>query len=240
MAVPYKNSAKGKKGQIVDMFNNIAYKYDFLNHALSLNIDKLWRKKAIRAIAENHPKHILDVATGTGDFAILSAQKLQPEKIVGIDISEKMLAVGKEKITKLQLEQKVSLQLADSEALPFTDNSFDAVTVGFGVRNFEDLQQGLREIHRVLKNNGIAAILEFSMPTHFPIKQLYTFYFKRILPLLGKLFSKDYDAYFYLFKSVQEFPYGQKFVDLTKEIGFQNTKTKSLSFGIATLYICTK
>ena len=240
MAIPYKDSAKGKKGQIIDMFNNIAAKYDFLNHALSFNIDKIWRNKAIKAIGANNPKTILDVATGTGDFAVLSAQKLQAEKIVGIDISEKMLEVGVAKIEKLNLSQLVTLQLADSESMPFPDNSFDAITVGFGVRNFENLELGLQEMHRVLKPNGIAAVLEFSMPTHFPIKQLYTFYFKRILPLVGKWFSKDYDAYYYLFSSVQEFPYGQKFVDITRKVGFSHTKVKSLSFGIASLYLCTK
>ena len=240
MAIPYKDSAKGKKGQIIDMFNNIASKYDFLNHALSLNIDKIWRNKAIKAIGANNPKIILDVATGTGDFAVLSAQKLQAEKIVGIDISEKMLEVGVAKIEKLNLNHLITLQLADSESMPFPDNSFDAITVGFGVRNFENLELGLQEMHRVLKPNGIAAVLEFSMPTHFPIKQLYTFYFKRILPLVGKWFSKDYDAYYYLFSSVQEFPYGQKFVDITRKVGFSHTKVISLSFGIASLYLCTK
>ena len=151
-----------------------------------------------------------------------------------------MLAVGVAKIEKLNLSQLVTLQLADSESMPFSDNSFDAVTVGFGVRNFENLELGLQEMHRVLKPNGKAAILEFSMPTHFPIKQLYTFYFKRILPLVGKWFSKDYDAYYYLFSSVQEFPYGQRFVDITRKVGFAHTKVKSLSFGIASLYLCTK
>lgn len=240
MAIPYKDSTKGKKGQIIDMFNNIAGKYDFLNHALSFNIDKLWRNKAIRGIRAVNPKSILDVATGTGDFAILSAQKLHAEQIIGIDISENMLAVGQEKIVKKNLQDIVTLQLGDSESMPFADNSFDAITVGFGVRNFENLELGLREMHRVLKPNGVAAILEFSMPTHFPVKQLYTFYFKRILPLVGKWFSKDYDAYYYLFSSVQEFPYGQKFVEITRKVGFSHTKVTSLSFGIASLYLCTK
>lgn len=240
MTIPYKNSEKSKKGQIIDMFNNIAYRYDFLNHALSMNIDKIWRNKAIKALRPLQPETLLDVATGTADFAILSAKKLQTKKIVGIDISEKMLEIGKEKVTRLNLDSQVSLQLADSEALPFDDDSFDAITVGFGVRNFEDLQKGLQEMRRVLKPNGIAAILEFSMPEHFPIKQLYSFYFKHILPLIGKVFSKDYDAYYYLFNSVQEFPYGQKFVDEATKAGFTNTKVTKLSFGIASLYICTK
>lgn len=222
------------------MFNNIAGKYDFLNHALSLNIDKIWRNKAIKAIKPIQPKTVLDVATGTGDFAILSAKKLQPEKIVGIDISEKMLEVGKEKIKKLNLQQLVDLQLSDSESMPFADNSFDAITVGFGVRNFENLQNGLQEICRVLNPNGVAAILEFSMPKCFPIKQLYTCYFKYLLPVIGKIFSKDYDAYYYLFQSVQEFPSGEKFVAEAAKAGFKHTKIVSLSFGIASLYLCTK
>lgn len=240
MAIPYKDSSKGKKGQIIDMFNNIAFKYDFLNHALSLNIDKIWRNKAIKALKPLNPKKILDVATGTGDFAILSAKKLQAEKIVGIDISDGMLAVGKEKIQKMNLQSLVDLQLGDSEALTFENDFFDAITVGFGVRNFENLEKGMQEMYRVLKPNGVAAILEFSMPKCFPVKQLYTFYFKHILPTIGKIFSKDYDAYYYLFNSVQEFPYGQKFAAIAERVGFQNTKIVSLSFGIASLYICTK
>lgn len=241
MTIPYTDSDKSKKGQIVDMFNNIAPKYDFLNHILSLNIDKIWRKKAIKEIKKNSPRTILDIATGTGDFAILSAKKIpQAEKIVGIDISENMLQYGNEKIAKLGLQDKISLLVSDSESMPFENNSFDAITVGFGVRNFENLEKGLSEIYRVLKPGCTAVILEFSMPQHFPIKQLYTFYFKHILPTIGKIFSKDYDAYYYLFQSVQEFPYGQKFVELTKETGFQNTKIQALSFGIASLYICTK
>lgn len=240
MATPYKNSEKGKKGQIIDMFNNIAGKYDFLNHALSLNIDKIWRNKAIKFIKTCNPKSILDVATGTGDFAILSAQKLQPQHVVGIDISEKMLEVGIEKIKKLDLQNVVTLQVGDSEAIDFAENSFDAITVGFGVRNFEDLSKGLQEIHRVMKPDGITAILEFSMPEHFPVKQLYSFYFKHILPTIGKIFSKDYDAYYYLFKSVQEFPYGEKFASIAKQSGFSDVQIKKLTFGIASLYICKK
>lgn len=240
MATPYKNSEKGKKGQIIDMFNNIAGKYDFLNHALSLNIDKIWRNKAIKVIKSINPKIILDVATGTGDFAILSAQILHPQQVVGIDISEKMLEVGFEKVRKLALQDVVTLQVGDSEAMSFCDNYFDAITVGFGVRNFEDLSLGLQEICRVLKSDGVAAILEFSMPEHFPIKQLYSFYFKHILPTIGKIFSKDYDAYYYLFKSVQEFPYGETFAAIAKQSGFNDVQIKKLTFGIASLYICKK
>ena len=240
MAIPYKDSHKTKKEQVAQMFNNIAGTYDFLNHTLSLNIDKIWRNKAIKALQPFNPETMLDVATGTGDFAVLSAQKLHPSKIMGIDISVKMLAVGVEKIAKQNLQSVVSLEVGDAENLSFPDASFDAVTVGFGVRNFENLQKGLQEIHRVLRPNGVAAILEFSMPEHFPVKQVYTFYFKYILPTIGKLFSKDYDAYFYLFNSVQEFPYGEKFVQEAVKSGFSNTIVHSLSFGIASLYICTK
>lgn len=240
MATPYKNSEKGKKGQIIDMFNNIAGKYDFLNHALSLNIDKIWRNKAIKIIKLYNPQIVLDVATGTGDFAILSAQKLTPKHVVGIDISEKMLEVGIEKVKNLGLQNVVTLQVGDSEAISFGDNSFDAITVGFGVRNFEDLSKGLQEIHRVMKPDGITAILEFSMPEHFPVKQLYSFYFKHILPTIGKIFSKDYDAYYYLFKSVQEFPYGETFASIAKQSGFSDVHVKKLTFGIASLYICKK
>lgn len=240
MATPYKNSEKGKKGQIIDMFNNIAGKYDFLNHALSLNIDKIWRNKAIKIIKLYNPQIVLDVATGTGDFAILSAQKLTPKHVVGIDISEKMLEVGIEKVKNLGLQNVVTLQVGDSEAISFGDNSFDAITVGFGVRNFEDLSKGLQEIHRVMKPDGVTAILEFSMPEHFPVKQLYSFYFKHILPTIGKIFSKDYDAYYYLFKSVQEFPYGETFASIAKQSGFSDVHVKKLTFGIASLYICKK
>ncbi len=240
MVIPYKDSHKTKKEQVAQMFNNIAGTYDFLNHTLSLNIDKIWRNKAIKALKPLNPQTMLDVATGTGDFALLSAQKLHPSKIMGIDISEKMLEVGVEKIAKQNLQSVVSLEVGDAENLSFPDASFDAVTVGFGVRNFENLQKGLQEIQRVLKPNGVAAILEFSMPEHFPVKQVYTFYFKHILPTIGKMFSKDYDAYFYLFNSVQEFPYGENFVQETLKAGFTNTNVHSLSFGIASLYICTK
>ncbi|MDH5382258.1 MAG: bifunctional demethylmenaquinone methyltransferase/2-methoxy-6-polyprenyl-1,4-benzoquinol methylase UbiE, partial [Cyclobacteriaceae bacterium] len=192
--VPYKEEKKSKKEQVAHMFDNISGKYDFLNHFLSLGIDIRWRKKAIKFLKNDHPKQILDVATGTGDFAI-ETLKLNPEKVVGVDISEGMLAVGREKIKKKGLENKIELLSGDSENLPFKDNTFDAVTVAFGVRNFENLELGLAEINRVLKPNGKLVVLEFSKPTKFPFKQLYNFYFKFILPKIGNTISKDRSAY---------------------------------------------
>lgn len=240
MTIPYKNSDKSKKEQIVLMFNNIAYKYDFLNHTLSLGIDKIWRNRAIKELKGINPKLILDVATGTGDFAIAAAKKLTPNQIIGVDISEKMMDVGKQKVIKKKLNSIISFEVGDCESLRFPDNSFDATLTGFGVRNFENLQKGLQEIHRVLKPGGIAVILEFSMPTKFPIKQFYLFYFRFILPFIGKLLSKDTSAYTYLPDSVSAFPYGNAFVAETQKAGFTHTKYKTLSFGITTLYICVK
>lgn len=228
------------------MFNNIAANYDFLNHFLSLGIDILWRRKAVRILRKSflekklsRAPRLLDVATGTGDFAIETV-KLNPEKVTGVDISEKMLAAGKEKIKKLVLENKIELLLADSEALPFAENSFDAITVGFGVRNFENLEKGLSEMHRVLQQDGSAVILEFSQPEKFPVKQLYHFYFKNILPLAGKIISKDNRAYAYLPESVSAFPHGKAFLEIMKKTGFRNLRQIPLSFGIASLYIGEK
>ncbi len=227
------------------MFNNIAANYDFLNHFLSLGIDILWRRKAIRVLKEYFSEknitggRILDIATGTGDFAI-EAIKLNPDKITGVDISEKMLAAGKEKIKKLFLENKIELLQADSENLPFSDKSFDAITVGFGVRNFENIETGLFEMNRVLKEKGIAIILEFSKPEKFPIKQIYNFYFKNILPLAGRIISKDSRAYTYLPESVFAFPSGNPFLEIMNKTGFRNLKQIPLSFGIASLYIGKK
>ena len=240
MTIPYKNSDKSKKEQITTMFNNIAHKYDFLNHTLSLGIDTIWRKKAVKELQKINPQIILDIATGTGDFAITAAKKLQVKQIIGLDISEKMMEIGKVKVAKQNLDSIIQFELGDCEALRFTDNYFDATLTGFGVRNFEHLQKGLQEIHRVLKPGGKAIILEFSMPTKFPIKQLYLFYFRWILPGIGKLFSKDTSAYTYLPDSVEAFPYGNAFIEETKNAGFSNTKFKTLAFGITTLYICEK
>ena len=221
------------------MFNNIAPKYDFLNELLSLGIHKGWRKKAIGLLKSKQPKEILDIATGTGDFA-MEALKLKPQRIKGIDISQGMLAIGREKIKKSNVDDIIELQLGDSENLPFETNSFDAITVGFGVRNFEHLEIGLVEMHRVLKEGGIACILEFSKPTVFPIKQFYNFYFRVITPLIGKVFSKDNSAYTYLPESVKAFPDGNDFLDVLNKAGFKNSRTILLTFGIASIYIAEK
>jgi demethylmenaquinone methyltransferase/2-methoxy-6-polyprenyl-1,4-benzoquinol methylase len=240
MINPYKNSNLSHKKQMALMFNNIAHSYDFLNHILSLNIDKIWRKKAIKLIKKYNPHIILDIATGTGDFAILAAKKLSPHTIIGIDISEKMLEKGIEKVQKKKLSSVISLQKGDSENLDFSDNYFDASLTGFGVRNFENLQAGLEENYRVLKNDGVAAILEFSKPERFPIKQLYYIYFEYLLPRIGKIISKNFDAYKYLPESVENFPYGDAFIEKLQNIGFKTIIHKKLSFGIASLYICIK
>jgi demethylmenaquinone methyltransferase/2-methoxy-6-polyprenyl-1,4-benzoquinol methylase len=236
---PYKDQTTSKKEQVASMFNNIAPKYDFLNQLLSLGIHKGWRKKAIRLLQEQKPKFILDIATGTGDFAI-EAMKLNPEKVTGIDISEGMLKLGIEKINKLNLQSKIELTLADSENLPFADNNFDAITVGFGVRNFENLEKGIAEIYRVLNAKGMFVVLEFSKPRKFPIKQFYKFYFKYITPFIGKLFSKDSSAYTYLPESVNAFPDGQDFLNVLKKAGFTETNVFPLTFGIASIYIAKK
>lgn len=236
---PYKDQTTSKKEQVATMFNNIAPKYDFLNQLLSLGIHKSWRKKAINLLQPLHPKTILDIATGTGDFAI-EAMKLHPEKIVGIDISEGMLKLGVEKINKLELRNKIELKLGDSENLLFPDNSFDAITVGFGVRNFENLEKGINDIYRVLNPSGMIAILEFSKPRKFPIKHIYNFYFKYITPTIGKLFSKDSSAYTYLPESVNAFPDGERFLNILQKAGFKETKAIPLTFGIASIYIAKK
>lgn len=237
--VPYKEKESGKKQQVAEMFNNISKNYDFLNHFLSLGIDILWRKKAIRLLKRDQPKHILDIATGTGDFAI-EALALKPEKIVGVDISEGMLSVGREKMKKKGYDDVIELQLGDSEKLLFDDNTFDAVIVAFGVRNFENLEKGLADMNRVIKEGGKAVILEFSKPTKFPFKQLYNFYFKAILPKIGKLISKDNAAYTYLPESVEAFPDGKKFLEVLEKTGFKNTQCKSLTFGVSSIYIGEK
>ncbi|HVA98888.1 MAG TPA: bifunctional demethylmenaquinone methyltransferase/2-methoxy-6-polyprenyl-1,4-benzoquinol methylase UbiE [Bacteroidia bacterium] len=239
VVTPYKNSESGKKEQVAQMFNAIAPRYDFLNNLLSLGIHVLWRRKAIRLLKNNSPKKILDIATGTADFAI-EAMKLHPEKVIGIDISESMLKIGKEKILKKKLSSIIELQTGDSENLTFADNSFDAITVGFGVRNFENLEKGLGEIHRVLANDGMLVILEFSKPTSFPVKQLYEFYFLKICPLLGKYFSKDKAAYNYLPESVNAFPAGNDFLKIMQKTGFKNTLCYPLSKGIASIYVGKK
>lgn len=217
------------------MFDNIAHRYDFLNHFLSLGIDRRWRKKTIGKLKKFSPKKILDLATGTGDLAIASL-KLNPDKVTGLDISAGMLEKGKVKIRKKGLEEKISLLQGDSEHIPFDANEFDAITVAFGVRNFENLELGLKEMFRVLKPGGIVAILEFSTPEKTPMKQLYAFYFQKILPGIGKFFSNDGSAYTYLPESVGEFPAGDKFLGLLEEAGFSCLSIEVLSFGIASIY----
>jgi len=236
---PYKNQTTSKKEQVAAMFDNIAPKYDFLNQLLSLGIHKGWRKKAIGLLQAQKPKLILDIATGTADFAI-EAMKLNPVKVIGVDISEGMLKLGRDKINKLGLQDKIELKLGDSESLPFHDNNFDAITVGFGVRNFENLEKGIADIHRVLNPNGMLVILEFSKPGRFPVKQVYNFYFKYVTPFVGKLFSKDSSAYTYLPESVNAFPAGDAFLKILGKAGFKETKAISLTFGIASIYIAKK
>ncbi|CAM3338867.1 bifunctional demethylmenaquinone methyltransferase/2-methoxy-6-polyprenyl-1,4-benzoquinol methylase UbiE [Aquirufa ecclesiirivi] len=239
MVVPYKNQSQGKKEQVAEMFNSISPKYDFLNHLLSGGIDIIWRKKAINLLKNKGIKSLLDIATGTGDFAI-EALKIQPEKIIGVDISQGMLDFGIEKIKKLGLQDKIHLQLGDSEKLPFSDQSFDAITVSFGVRNYENLEKGLTDMLRVLKPGGYCLILEFSNPRKFPMKQLYAFYSKFILPLLGKIISKDPAAYTYLPESVQAFPDGQNFLDIFQQVGYKNTQWIPMTGGICSIYLGQK
>lgn len=239
VVVPQPNAAGSKKEQVAGMFDNIAHSYDFLNHFFSLGIDKGWRKKAIGTLVTRMPNRILDIATGTGDFAV-AAMRLNPEQIVGVDISEGMLEVGRKKIEKLQLSDKITLQYGDSEHLPFESESFDAITCGYGVRNFEHLENGLKEMYRVLTANGRVAILEFSHPKQFPIKQAYNFYFNNIMPAMGKIVSKDARAYTYLPESVAAFPEGDDFLKILKACGFKNCKAQPLTFGITTLYTAEK
>lgn len=236
---PYKDSSQEKKQQVEQMFDNIAPRYDFLNHFLSLGIDKIWRKKAIRILSDYEPAILLDVATGTGDFAI-AAVKLKPSKIIAFDISEKMLNVGQIKAEKLGLSNLIEFVKGDSEAMPFSDQQFDAITVAFGVRNFENLEKGLSEFYRVLKPDGVVIILEFSKPKYFPFKQFYFFYFFTVLPFVGRLVSKDSSAYSYLPESVMAFPDDQNFLAILKNCGFTRSKQKRLTFGIATIYIAQK
>lgn len=232
---PYSDSDKGKKEQVAGMFDSIAEKYDFLNHFLSLNIDKVWRKKVVRILKLKKPERILDVATGTGDLAIASL-KSNPKRIDGIDISEGMLEVGKKKIISKGHDKTIFLQKGDAENIPFDDNTFDAITVAFGVRNFENLDKGLSEMYRVLKPGGICLVLEFTMPQYFPVKQLYGFYFKFILPVFGKMISKDNSAYTYLPESVKVFPQRKEFIEKLEGSSFKNTNIKNLTFGVAAIY----
>lgn len=234
--LPFGSSRKEKKQQVEHMFDDIAPKYDFLNRFLSLGIDVQWRKKAIRRLSKLKPRQILDVATGTGDVALMTYDMLQPDKIIGVDISQGMLQVGHEKIVKAGLSDKIELRQADSAALPFEDNSFDAVTVAFGVRNFQDLEKGLSEMHRVLKPGGKLIVLEFSRPHNLVFKGLYSFYMNVITPAMGNLFSKNKEAYSYLNKSAKVFPERNDFVKILNGVHFKNTLFKALTMGICCIY----
>lgn len=238
--VPYRNSKLGKKEQIAAMFDHIAFRYDFLNHFLSLGIDKSWRRKALKKLADDPPSTLLDIATGTGDLAILAARLLQPDQITGIDISKGMLELGKEKVRKAGLTSVINLQEADSEALPFASTHFDAVTAAFGIRNFEHLEKGLSEMFRVLKPGGKAVILEFSKPTIFPFKQFFTLYFRYITPYIGKWVAHNKEAYSYLPESVKAFPQGRAMIDILKRTGFQKATCQPLTIGICTIYCAVK
>ena len=232
---PYNQDDKSKKQEVAEMFDNISARYDFLNHFLSLGIDKIWRKKAINQLRSIPVKKIIDIATGTGDFAI-AALKLNPEEVIGLDISAGMLAVGEQKMIKNKVDSIIKMQLGDSENIPYDSNYFDALTVGFGVRNFENLELGLTEMLRVLKPGGKAVILEFSKPKRFPIKQIFGFYSRYFIPFFGKRISKDAQAYSYLPESVAAFPEGKDFEDILRKIGYKNIESTLVSGGIATIY----
>lgn len=236
---PYNNEATSKKEEVAEMFDNISKRYDFLNHFLSLGIDKIWRRKAIKKLRDLKPKRILDIATGTGDFAI-AALKLNPKEVIGVDISQGMLNVGIDKMKRKGVDSVITMKLGDSEELPFEDGYFDALTVGFGVRNYENLEKGLKDMLRVLRPGGMAVILEFSKPKKFPMKQTFGFYSKRIIPFFGKRISKDERAYAYLPESVAAFPEGKEFTDILEKIGYTKVSAQTVSGGIATIYSGTK
>lgn len=236
---PYKESSLGKKEQVAQMFDTISGNYDRLNRVISFGIDVKWRKKVLQIVANKNPEIILDIATGTGDLAILMT-KTNAKKIIGLDISAGMLDVGRIKINELKLNHKIDMVLGDSESMPFENNTFDAITVAFGVRNFETLEKGLSEILRVLKPNGIFVILETSVPEKTPFKQGYSFYTKNILPLIGKLFSKDNSAYGYLQESAANFPYGEALNNILRKIGFIDIVAMPQTFGVATIYSASK
>ena len=236
---PYKDSELGKKEQVAQMFDAISGNYDGLNRVISFGIDVKWRKKVVQLVSDKNPKIVLDIATGTGDLALLMT-KTSAEKIIGLDISAGMLDVGRKKIEAKNLSNKIEMLLADSENMPFENNTFDAITVAFGVRNFETLEKGLSEILRVLKPNGIFVILETSVPEKTPFKQGYQFYSKNILPLIGKLFSKDNSAYQYLSDSASVFPYGEALNNILRKIGFIEVRAMPQTFGVATIYSASK
>ena len=236
---PYKNSDQGKKQQVTKMFDNISKEYDNLNRVISFGIDIKWRNKVVEIVGKTSPETILDIATGTGDLAI-NLTKTSASKIVGLDISDGMLSVGRKKVDKLKLNQRIEMVLADSEKIPFEKDSFDAITVAFGVRNFENLEKGLSEIYRVLKPGGVFVVLETSIPTKTPYKQGYKFYSSKILPTIGRVFSKDKSAYKYLSDSAAAFPYGEAFNNILKKTGFIDIESKPQTFGVASIYLAKK
>jgi len=236
---PY--DGQGKKSELVEqMFDNIAFSYDMLNHRLSWDFDKRWRRKAVEQLKALQPKRMLDIATGTGDFAILAAEMLHPEQIIGADISEGMMEVGRQKVAEKNLSEVISFMKEDCLNLSFEDNSFDAVTAAFGIRNFQDLDKGLSEMCRVLRPRGMLSIVELTTPVHFPMKQLFNVYSNTVLPIYGTLISKDSSAYDYLNKSIAAFPQGERMMDILKKAGFDKVSFKRLTFGICTMYIAEK
>ncbi|SUB79159.1 Demethylmenaquinone methyltransferase [Segatella buccae] len=235
---PYNSGEKGK--QVEEMFNNIAPTYDTLNHRLSWDIDKGWRKKAIAQLQPFSPRHILDIATGTGDFAILAARMLTPEKLIGADISEGMMDIGRQKVKRARLEQIISFEKEDCLQLSYPENSFDAVTAAFGIRNFPNLDRGLKEIFRVLKPGGHLSIVELTSPVAFPMKQLFKVYSHTVLPIYGRLVSRDDSAYHYLTATIEAFPQGEQMVGIFKKAGFSEARFERLTFGICTMYLATK
>jgi demethylmenaquinone methyltransferase / 2-methoxy-6-polyprenyl-1,4-benzoquinol methylase len=238
--VPYKEDDAAKKTQVARMFDSISWRYDFLNHFLSVGVDIYWRRRAMRELKALKPKLILDVATGTGDLAIQAIKSLDPEKVIGVDISTGMMDIGRKKIEEKGLSKKIELRRGDSENLPFEENKFDAVIVAFGVRNFENLEKGLAEMLRVLKPGGKMVVLEFSKPDRFPFREFYGLYFRFVVPVVGRMVSKDKSAYDYLPESVHAFPRGKTFTGILDRLGFKNTSCKPLTFGISSIYTGTK
>jgi len=236
---PYQSSKQSKKEQVEQMFDTISKDYDGLNRIISFGIDVKWRKKVINIVKEHNPKHVLDIATGTGDL-IISLAESQAERLTGFDLSEGMLEIGRQKISKKKMDGRIEMIQGDSEAMPFEDHSFDVITVAFGVRNFEHLEKGLQEIYRVLKPGGIFVVLETAVPTKTPYKQGYTIYSKYVLPIIGRIFSKDPKAYKYLCESASVFPFGERFNNILRKIGFKDVKDLPQTFGVASIYTASK
>ena len=236
---PY-NDKSDKSTQVEQMFDNIAPSYDKLNHRLSWNIDRGWRRKAIRQLAAEHPQQLLDIATGTGDFAIMAAKMLKPQRIVGADISEGMMEIGRRKVLQMNLQDTVTFEKQDCMNLDYPDGSFDAVTAAFGIRNFPDLDKGLREMCRVLRKGGQLSIVELTTPVSFPMRQLFSIYSHTVLPVCGRMISHDTSAYSYLTKTIEAFPQGEEMMGILKKAGFSQTSFKRLTFGICTMYYAVK